>query len=257
MTDTSPLGITAEEIEALLSPVELEAVSGEWITSLGALQYIEKTCFVARRDAIKSLCLRAFIAIPVKCITWTIEENPHEYINRFDYFQNIKRKYDHFERKLCRNSFGEMLHFFEALGEGESSEGDWLIEHALWETGDFKVHLERDFSVVRLAIVGLQFDRLALENAFTGRIESAGSIAAGESRKSGGRPLSSAWPIWIAELVHYIHEVGYPAGEGAQGQETIINAVADRLAKRGAPCPSRSTVQAAVQATMDRFRAKG
>lgn len=255
MTDTSPLSITAEEIEALLAPVELAPVSGEWINSLGALQFIEKTCFVSRCDAIKSLCLRAFIAIPVNCATWSIVEEPHEYINRFEYFRDRKRLNDHFQRKISRTAFDEMLHFFEALGEGKTSDGDWQIEHALWETGDFKVHLERDFSVVRLSVVGLQFDRLALEKAFTGRIESVGSIAVGERRKSGGRPQSAAWPIWIAELVHYIHENGYPAGEGAQGQETVINAIADRLAERGAPCLSRSTVQAAVQAALDRFRA--
>jgi hypothetical protein len=69
-----------------------------------------------------------------------------------------------------------------------------------------------------------------------------------------GRPLSDRWRPWIAELVAEIHDHGVPEGVGSQGQEQIINAVADRLASRGEEALGRSTVQPVVQAVLDRMR---
>ena len=73
-------------------------------------------------------------------------------------------------------------------------------------------------------------------------------------RVAGGRPRSAAWTDWIAELTSHVHENGFPKGSGSQGQEMIINGVADRFAERGLEGPSRSTVQPVVQAVLDRHR---
>jgi hypothetical protein len=69
-----------------------------------------------------------------------------------------------------------------------------------------------------------------------------------------GRRLSDKWRPWTAELVSYIHEAGIPEGVGSQGQEELINAVANRLVERGEEPLSRSTVQPTVQAVLDRLR---
>ena len=68
------------------------------------------------------------------------------------------------------------------------------------------------------------------------------------------RKLSDRWRPWVAELVAYIHENGIPNREGSQGQEELINAVADALAKCGKQGIARSTVQPVVQAVLDRLR---
>ena len=254
MTKPDGLSITKEEIDAILAPIELGPASGVWITAREAVQYVETSCSVDFSEARAAICRRALISIPVTCVSWSVGEDPHDFIDRYDYFRENKRVSDHFRQTVSRKAFDELLHFFEAIGDLESKQGDYEIEHASWATGDFKVHLDRDFSIIHLGVIGLQFDRVALEQSFSAQTESNSGATVSATRKSGGRPQSAAWPQWIAELSLYIHENGYPLGEGAQGQEAIINAVADRLAERGLPCPSRSTVQAAVQALLDRFR---
>jgi hypothetical protein len=72
--------------------------------------------------------------------------------------------------------------------------------------------------------------------------------------KPGGRRLSERWPDWVAELTFHIHENGYPDGSGSQGQQELIDGIADRLAKRGLDAPARATVQTTIQAVLDRHR---
>jgi len=185
MTNPYALPITEGEIEAFLSPIELGPASGEWITAREALQYVEKNCGCARTDAIRAICRRAPMPVPVTCVSWSVGEDPHEYIDRSEYFRENERASDHFMRKISQTAYQEILHFFDAIGHGETRDGDWLIEYASWATGDFKVHLERDFSVVRLKVVGLQFDRVALEKSFTGKLEAALGATGEIVRKSG------------------------------------------------------------------------
>jgi hypothetical protein len=83
--------------------------------------------------------------------------------------------------------------------------------------------------------------------------DAAGAVSRQSDRSVSLR--SKHWPDWIAELVCYFHEEGFPPGEGSQGQEAIINEVAQRLAKRELDSPSRAAVQPMVQAVLDRWRA--
>lgn len=79
----------------------------------------------------------------------------------------------------------------------------------------------------------------------------------GGRQRSGGRPRSNRWPNWVAELVLHLHENGFPAGEGANGQDALISAVESRLAQHGREAPSRTTVQETVRAVLVRYREAG
>lgn len=74
------------------------------------------------------------------------------------------------------------------------------------------------------------------------------------SVSTAGRRLSEKWRHWVPELVGYIHDNGAPVGVGSQGQEELINAIADALAHQGLEAPARSTVQPVIQAVLDRLR---
>ncbi|MXO66587.1 hypothetical protein GRI91_12545 [Altererythrobacter endophyticus] len=215
---------------------------------------VQEVSHVNDEDARIALCKRAVVVIPLNCTSWAVNVQPHDYIDRFKYLANEKRQNKHFKRYIDQQSLAEILHFFEILLEKENYKDSSPIRYASWQTGDFEVDLEQDFSTVTLSIVGLQFDRIALENCLADGTDEEPKLTSAISKKRGGRPPSAAWPRWVAELVHYIHENGYPDGEGAQGQEMLINSVADRLAEQGFPSPSRSTVQRSIQAVLDRFR---
>lgn len=235
-------------------PIVLEQASGEWIPAREAKAMVEEICGVDSDDAIKAICRRAVIVIAVQALTWGRSEDPHDYINRLDYFHDRETDTSHFKRTIFRTAFSEICGFFEVLET--ASQGNFYsgIEYANWQTGDFKLTVERDFSNVTLTIVGLQFDKVALTQSFAGVVQTPAPEPLERASARRGRPPSPAWPDWIAELVAYIHEHGFPAGEGSQGQEALITAIADRLAERGLESPSRATVQAAARSVLDRLR---
>lgn len=241
-------------VAELKRPIVLKKESGEWISAREAKTIVEDICKIGDDDAIGAICRRAVVVIPVRAITWSRSEDPHDYINRFDYFHDRETDFSHFNRILFRTAFSEICGFFEVL-EAASQGGDYSrIEHANWQTGDFKLTVERDFSDVTLTVVGLQFDKVALAQSFAGVVQTPAPEPLEGPIARKGRPPSPAWPDWIAELVAYIHEHGFPAGEGSQGQEALITAIADRLAERGLESPSRATVQAAARSVLDRLR---
>lgn len=133
-------------------------------------------------------------------------------------------------------------------------EGEAALEQD-WEQGDFSW----SYNHQRANAIGVEFSREDAEglglrfNAppSTG----AGSISAPPDKNKGGRRLSELWPEYVAELCAYFHDEGVPPGVGTEGAEAIIDGVADRLAKRGVETISRSTAQAAVNATLKRLRA--
>ncbi len=258
MDERKSIELFTPEIEALVAemnrPIVLPAASGEWITARQAISIVAEICAVDQDEAIKSICRRAVILVPVSPCTSTRYECPHEYINRYDWLKERKRPNSHFKQTLDYQSFYEILHFFEEIENFVDHTNESPIDYASWGTGDFKICLQRDFSDVTLTVVGLRFDPVALASAFGGPKNAGFLPRVGLARKAGGRPGSPAWPSWIAELVHHIHENGFPAGEGSQGQEALINAVADKLAAKGLAAPSRATVQSAAQAVLDRMR---
>jgi hypothetical protein len=77
------------------------------------------------------------------------------------------------------------------------------------------------------------------------------------TKRAGGRRMSDLWPSWVAELVFHIHENGFPAGEGAVGQDALIATVETSLIQRGGEAPSRTTVQGTVRAVLARYRSVG
>lgn len=78
-----------------------------------------------------------------------------------------------------------------------------------------------------------------------------------EPLRAGGRPRSGRWPDWVAELAFHLHENGYPLGDGAAGQDSLIAAVESRLIQRGREAPGRTTVQETVRAVLVRYREAG
>lgn len=72
-----------------------------------------------------------------------------------------------------------------------------------------------------------------------------------------GRRPANWWPDFAEELAIYIHEEGLPEGIGTDGQSIVIDAVFRRLAVRGKPEPSRSTVQPVINAVLRRLRSAG
>jgi hypothetical protein len=79
----------------------------------------------------------------------------------------------------------------------------------------------------------------------------------GGRRHTGGRPMSSLWPTWVAELAALIHEEGIPSGTGSAGTDELIGKIADRLAERALEGPTRTTVQEAAKAVLRRLRDAG
>lgn len=113
-----------------------------------------------------------------------------------------------------------------------------------WATGDFDAIL--DSEMTRAAAFGVEFwgpDITAIVPA-----------PKAEATPSPGRRRGDFWADWTAELVARIHEHGMPAGQGAEGQQELINAVADALMARGIEPPGRTTVQPIVQAVLSRLR---
>ncbi len=149
---------------------------------------------------------------------------------------------------------------------------DWAWEECFiadsailnWQDGIFAGDGVLDGDRYKATAKGIEFDvgamvrieRLAHrvpERAKAGDAETTQTIAPLPHPKT--RRLSDAWPEWVAELAWIIHEQGISPGAGSQGQEDLINQVADAVAQRGGAGLARTTVQPVVQAVLDRLRA--
>jgi hypothetical protein len=161
-----------------------------------------------------------------------------------------------------RNPFGEQVED----EEDAQPVPDWFWNECTdenasaqdWESGVFSGRGIVYDKTSNVKLIGVKFKESDF-SVFDSMIDSSPELESSDEQKGskGGRRQSKAWPDWIAELVAHIHEEGCPAGEGSQGQEAIIDAVANRLAKRGIEGPSRSTVQTAVRAVLHRLRSAG
>jgi hypothetical protein len=128
-----------------------------------------------------------------------------------------------------------------------------------WASGDFETWLDRN-SDTWCRAYGVTFRRKDIDAILpkaVGRAATAAGAEASAASSGSGRRLSELWPDWVAEMVAHVHEHGYPAGAGAQGQDELIKTIADRLARRGRAAPSRTTVQPAVHAVLSRLREIG
>ena len=122
-----------------------------------------------------------------------------------------------------------------------------------WEVGDFETWINK---TVRFQVFGARFHRDDIErivgSSQIGRIRPEPAA----NKESGGRPMSTLWPEWVAELAGLIHEEGVPAGSGTKGTEDLISTIANRLAERGLEAPARATVQETAKAVLRRIRAE-
>ena len=144
-----------------------------------------------------------------------------------------------------------------------NQDSEWLPDSTLWRTGDvyFDIADDDGHNITlhgRISYFGIRLKPTDWVSILDWRAGSDPSsiVSNPEATVSSGRRPSERWKPWIAELVAYIHEEGIPDGIGSQGQEELINAVSDRLSLRGEESLSRSTVQATVQAVLDRLRAE-
>ena len=125
-----------------------------------------------------------------------------------------------------------------------------------WRSGIYAGKGYVDGNNIEVRLTGVEFEAeslavLAPKAAAAPLVETPPKA---ESKAAGGRPMAATWPAWVAELAAYIHDHGLPDGEGVQGLEQLITAIADRLAERDVEGPSRSTVQEAAKAVLLRLR---
>ena len=232
MPNPDPHGFSKKDVEATLAPIELRAASGNWIPARHAIEVVKEICGIDSAESVRTICRRAVLSVPISCLTWSVGEDPHDFIDRYDYFAKNKRLNQHFGRTLDRQSFDEITPFFEALEYGASREGKWEIKLASWATGDFTVHLERDFSVVKLSVLGLQFDQTALERSFASTAQNDEV-----SRRSGRRPKYN-WPAASLAVFGKIHRGDFKPANQADIERALIAHLGDQHGG-----PSESTVR--------------
>jgi hypothetical protein len=139
----------------------------------------------------------------------------------------------------------------------ECLEGEGTVLN--WRTGRFAGNGVVDGDEHKVILSGVEFQVGAIVElegieARPGRASSGATGTQDAPIEKRGRKLSDGWRIWVAELVAYVHDNGYPDGVGSQGQEELIQAVAGALAARGEEGLARTTVQPVVQAVLDRLR---
>jgi hypothetical protein len=128
------------------------------------------------------------------------------------------------------------------------AEGHEALEQD-WDLGDFSTWIDRKYEIKAF---GVQFHRHDIARMAPGAL--AKPIKIETAPRAGGRPKSSQWADWVAELAVYVHEDGIPAGDGASGAEALIEEIARRLEARDLSAPGRTTVQEAVSAVLRRLR---
>lgn len=235
-----------EEIRAqVTAPVELGEASGEWISAREAKATVELLTDGNQAQAIAAICRRAVIAVPVRASTYARREDPHDYIDRLDFFAGREVDLSHFKRTLTQGAFAEIRGFFELIGDAPWDDFDGFrngVEYAVWATGDFKAKVPMDFSDVTLTVVGLQFDRKALLSSFGEEPQPPETPAIAIRTNGGGRPPKYDWEgalIHIAALAN--HPDGLPSGSGAQAE--IARRIADWFESTGGDCPADSEIR--------------
>lgn len=150
---------------------------------------------------------------------------------------------------------------------------DWFWEECLdhedavldWTLGEFIGRGVVDDDECKVRLSGVEFEVAGIvelerfEREQRARLPSSLGEEAGQPSSPAivanpTRRLNELWLPWVAELVAYLHQEGVPPGVGSQGQQQIIRAVDDRLAKAGVATLGRTTVQPVVQAVLDRMR---
>jgi hypothetical protein len=234
-----------EMLAKVTAPVELGKPSGEWISTREAKAIVEKLTDGDQGQAIAAICRRAVIAVPVRASTYSRGEDPHDYIDRLDFFADREVDLSHFRQTLTQNAFAEIRGFFALVGDAPWDNYDGFtngVEYAVWATGDFKAKVQMDFSDVTLTVLGLQFDRKALLSSFGEEPQPTETPAIAVGSNGGGRPRKYDWEgamIHMAALAN--HPDGLPTGPGAQAK--IARRIADWFESGGGDCPADSEIR--------------
>lgn len=144
------------------TPIDLEPVSGDWIHCREARILISESAKVSLKEAQAALCLRAVHWVPLKVVSFSRHEEPHDYIDRVEYFREREPSLDHFQPKPLPKDWEELRQLFESIRRYEDTFISVGVHYANWALGDFKVTLEKDFCDVTIEMTGLHFDRPAL-----------------------------------------------------------------------------------------------
>lgn len=127
-----------------------------------------------------------------------------------------------------------------------------------WSTGELQCKVRQYMRPdLQLKARGIEFRGDQLDTLAPIVERAAEESSASILKNRGGRKRSEQWPSFVAELCKYLHDEGFPAGEGTAGAEAVMDAVFAKLAERGIDeTISRSTAQPVVNETLRRFRAK-
>jgi hypothetical protein len=238
-----------ETLRAIIGPVALRPASGEWISAREARLMVARLAAVTLSDAESALCRRALHTVRVRAQSMSRREDPDEYIDRFEYFQQHKPDLSHFSDAPSRTAFEEIAAFFKALDGYVAILAPGGVSVACWATGDFKIALKMDFSIVTLEVLGLEFDR-------KGVLESVGAELADSKPKgprSGGPGRPARWD-WEGALAAVVASANTPDGlpEGHGAQAAIERLIADYF---GADGPSESQIRLRAGRIMEALKA--
>lgn len=126
-----------------------------------------------------------------------------------------------------------------------------------WRSGDFETWIDGSFHWRAFGVTFLESDIADLMPTTSPRSPPVDVTPKVSTGNVAGRRRSENWTPWIAELVAYVHEVGLPAGEAAEGQDVIFEAIDARLIERDLDGLSRTTVQPVIRAVLMRLRQAG
>lgn len=129
-------------------------------------------------------------------------------------------------------------------------EADWLV-------GDFKFD---DRELAGQPAWGEAFDVRFDADSFSGMKLTIAKIVPPNPQGlnvNRGRKPANWWPDFAEELAMYCLKDDPPDGIGTDGQSEMIDAIFGRMAARGKPEPSRTTVQPVINEILRRWRSAG
>jgi hypothetical protein len=224
-------------------------------------------------EALNTVC-RHYMSHTGKAETWCREESKKMLLRRLKFGQLPARamtvdqavdyedesKDERFSRKLSAAMEVPTV-FWELYDDVQDKEywfdwvsGDFYCEYVLEGSDDGKEDV-----VVKNIVMGLEVDARYLFSGSNAETMPSKSTTLFEvsARAKGGRAPANWWPSFAEELAWYVHEAGFPAGKGNEGQSEIIDAVFERMTSAGKPEPSRTTVQPVINALLARVRSAG
>lgn len=228
-------------------PIVLPKASGEWIPAGLARQFVCEALNVDQVTASDALCRRALTKIRVSCEAFSRMEEPKDYVPSYEFFDGHEPDFTHFSDEVSKPSFQEIYKFFYILGQYQSIPDNSEIELACWETGDFNIMLEMDFSFVTLQIIGLKFDKVALLTAFDSHADKALIDKFSPNSAKPQKTSRNSKYDWVGAIAHLVgiaeldSLVEDPHAHGALAK--VEKAIADWFAAKTGDQPSEAAIR--------------